>query len=144
MTASPIPFRTVLDSIADGVFTVDMDWRITFFNRAAEEITGVPAADALGRACRDVFHSSLCDGVCALKTCLSEDAPVHHRSIYILRPDGTQVPISVSAAPLKDSQGRLVGGVETFRDESALHLMRREMESACTLEDMVGKSRRLI
>jgi len=135
-----IPFKTVLDSIADGVFTVDLDWNITFFNRAAEEITGVPAAEALGRQCRDVFHSSLCDGSCALKSCLAEDAPMHHRSVYILRPDGSQVPISVSAAPLKDRQGRLVGGVETFRDESALHLMRREMESAYTLEDMVGKS----
>ncbi|HDQ39928.1 MAG TPA: PAS domain-containing protein [Desulfonatronum sp.] len=135
-----IPFKTVLDSIADGVFTVDLDWNITFFNRAAEKITGIPASEALGRQCRDVFHSSLCDGSCALKSCLAEHAPVHHRSVYILRPDGSQVPISVSAAPLKDSQGRLVGGVETFRDESALHLMRRELESAYTLEDMVGKS----
>lgn len=140
-TASRIPFRTVLDSIADGVFTVDLDWNITFFNRAAESITGVPASEALGRQCRDVFHSSLCDGACALKACLADDAPVHHRSVYILRPDGVRIPISVSAAPLKDEQGRLVGGVETFRDESALHLMRREMESAYTLEDMVGKSR---
>lgn len=136
-----IPFKTVLDSIADGVFTVDLDWNITFFNRAAEKITGVPASEALGRQCRDVFHSSLCDGACALKTSLTEDAAVHHRSVYILRPDGDQIPISVSAAPLRDNEGRLVGGVETFRDESALHLMRREMESAYTLEDMVGKSR---
>lgn len=136
-----IPFKTVLDSIADGVFTVDLDWNITFFNRAAEKITGIPASEALGRPCRDVFHSSLCDGNCALKSSLAEDAAVHHRSVYILRPDGDQVPISVSAAPLRDEDGRLVGGVETFRDESALHLMRREMESAYTMEDMVGKSR---
>jgi sigma-54 dependent transcriptional regulator, acetoin dehydrogenase operon transcriptional activator AcoR len=136
-----IPFETVLDSIADGVFTVDLDWNITFFNRAAEEITGVPASEALGRQCRDVFHSSLCDGSCALQSCLVEDTALHHRSVYILRPDGIRIPISISAAPLKDRKGRLIGGVETFRDESALHEMRREMESAYTLEDMVGKSR---
>lgn len=138
---SRIPFETVLDSIADGVFTVDLDWNITFFNRAAEEITGVPAAQALGRQCRDVFHSSLCDGSCALRNCLAEDTVVHNRSVYILRPDGRRVPISISAASLKDARGRLVGGVETFRDESALYELRREVESAYSLEDMVGKSK---
>jgi sigma-54 dependent transcriptional regulator, acetoin dehydrogenase operon transcriptional activator AcoR len=136
-----IPFATVLDSIADGVFTVDPDWNITFFNRAAEEITGVSASEALGRQCRDVFHSSLCDGACALKSCLANGSVEHHRSVYILRPDGARIPISISAAPLHDEHGHLIGGVETFRDESALHEMRREMESAYTLEDMVGKSR---
>ena len=50
----PPPTATILDSIADGVFTVDHDWRVTFFNRAAEDITGIPAAEALGRpGCED-------------------------------------------------------------------------------------------
>ena len=52
---------TILDSINDGVFTVDEQWRITSFNRAAERITGVKRADALGRPCCEVFRASICE-----------------------------------------------------------------------------------
>ncbi len=52
--------QTILNSVADGVFTVDSNWRIMSFNRAAERITGVPAADAIGRRCADVFHADIC------------------------------------------------------------------------------------
>ena len=50
----------IFDSIADGVFTVDGEWRITSFNRAAERITGVPREEAIGRQCSDIFRSSIC------------------------------------------------------------------------------------
>ncbi len=53
------PTEAILESISDGVFTVDQDWCITSFNRAAEEITGVSRADAIGRRCADVFRSSM-------------------------------------------------------------------------------------
>jgi|GEM_PF-4088017 len=48
----------LLDSVPDGVFTVDSEWRVTFFNRAAEQITGINRADAVGRRCCDVFRAS--------------------------------------------------------------------------------------
>jgi PAS domain-containing protein len=52
--------NVILDSISEGVFTVDMDWRITPFNRAAEEITGIEREKAVGRQCRDVLRADLC------------------------------------------------------------------------------------
>jgi PAS domain S-box-containing protein len=48
----------ILNSIAEGVFTVDPEWRITFFNRAAEKITGVSASEAIGRPCCEVFRAT--------------------------------------------------------------------------------------
>ncbi len=57
----------ILDSINEGVFTVDHDWRITAFNRAAERITGVRKQDAVGRVCSDVFRASICEEACALR-----------------------------------------------------------------------------
>jgi len=59
--------ESILESISDGVFTVDMDWRITSFNRAAEEITGVRREEAIGQSCADVFRSSMCENDCALR-----------------------------------------------------------------------------
>ena len=57
----------ILDSIADGVFAVDTDWKICSFNRAAEEITGIPGDEAMGRHCSDVFRASICESACALR-----------------------------------------------------------------------------
>ncbi|MFW5734303.1 MAG: hydrogenase nickel incorporation protein HypB, partial [Oceanidesulfovibrio sp.] len=116
----------ILDSIADGVFTVDLDWNVTFFNRSAETITGIPRAEAVGRKCWEVFHSSLCDGSCALEHCMNEDVRLSGKSIFIIRPDGERTPISISAAPLRDAAGNLVGGVETFRDLTEIVRLRRE------------------
>ena len=62
--------QTILGSIADGVFTVDKDWRITSFNSAAERITGVAAAEAMGRHCSEVFHADICERNCALRQTL--------------------------------------------------------------------------
>ena len=60
----------ILESIADGVFTIDQDWRVTSFNRAAERITGLSREKAIGQKCFDVFHASICQTACALKQTL--------------------------------------------------------------------------
>ncbi len=138
-----LPCEAILGSIADGVFTVDLDWNITFFNQAAEEITRVQSNEALGQKCWEIFRSSLCDGSCALDFCMRNANPVSNKSVFFIRPDGTRVPISISAAPLYDVQGRLIGGVETFRDLSAIHFMRQKMEEKYSYEDIVGKSSRM-
>ncbi len=133
-----------MDSVADGVFTVDLDWVITSFNRAAAEITGVPAEQAIGRTCREVFHSSICDGACAIHACLAEGRTVSNKSISIIRTDGVRLPVSISAAPLRDGRGRVIGGVETFRDLSELQLMRKELQGLHSLEDIRTRSRAII
>ncbi|WP_462326733.1 sigma-54 interaction domain-containing protein [Desulfobaculum sp.] len=138
-----LPGEAILNSIADGVFTVDLDWTITSFNQAASRITGVPAEEAIGQKCWEVFHSSICDGDCALRTCLRETGSISNKSIFIVRPDGEKVPISISASPLYDCDGNVVGGVETFRDLTDIHLIRKEMQESYTFEDIVGKSEAL-
>jgi PAS domain S-box-containing protein len=132
--------ETILDSIADGVFTVDEEWRITSFNRAAEEITGVPRDEAIGRRCCDVFRASICENECALKETLRTGRPIVNKAIYILDADGQRVPISISAAVLRDSDGRPIGGVETFRDLSLVEELRKELEQKYTFADIVGRS----
>jgi len=138
-----IPCDAIMESLADGVFTVDTDWNITFFNRAAGRITGIPPNKALGCKCWDVFHSNLCDGSCALRGCIEHDRTLANQSIFIVRPDGIKVPVSISAAPLRDASGRIVGGVETFRDISDLTRLRKELEGAYTVEDIVTRNRDL-
>jgi PAS domain S-box-containing protein len=132
--------ETILNSVADGVFTVDEDWRITTFNRAAEQITGVPRTEAIGRRCCDVFRASICENECALKEMLHSGRPIVNKAIYILDADGRRTPISISAAALKDANGDTIGGVETFRDLSLVEELRKELEGKYTFADIVGRS----
>jgi PAS domain S-box-containing protein len=139
----PAPTRIILNSIADGVFTVDLDWRITFFNRAAEEITGIPGGEALGRPCCEVFRANVCASACVLRQTLTTGKPVAHQAIAILRADGREIPISVSTALLKDEKGEIMGGVETFRDLSLVEELRREIHRQYRLGDIISKSPRM-
>ncbi len=140
MTKSHDTTDTILDSIADGVFTVDPDWKITSFNRAAEEITGIPAEEAIGQRCCDVFHASICESGCALRETFQSGQPVVNRAIYIVDADGDRVPVSISSAVLKDKDGEVIGGVETFRDLSAIEELRRELQRKYTFHDIISKN----
>ena len=139
----PDEVGVILDSVADGVFTVDGDFRVTSFNRAAEEITGVPREEALGRPCCEVFRASICEAQCALKETMHTGRPIVNRSVYILRPDGERVPISVSTALLKDREGNIIGGVETFRDLRLVEQLRAEIARRYTFADILSKNREM-
>jgi PAS domain S-box-containing protein len=130
----------ILNSIADGVFTVDLDWNITFFNRAAEKITGIAAHEALGRPCCEVFRANVCESACVLKSTMDHEQTVVNKPIVILRADGKEIPITVSTALLKDASGRVIGGVETFRDLTLVEKLRREITRRYSFVDIVSRS----
>jgi len=133
----------ILDSIADGVFTVDLDWRITSFNRAAELITGIGKEEALGRPCWEVFRANICEQQCALRQTIETGKQIVNQSIYIVASDGNRIPVSISTAMLKDEDDRIIGGVETFRDLSLVEELRKELEGRHTFFDIVSKSKEM-
>ncbi len=137
---SSIANEIILESISDGVFTVDHEWRITSFNRAAEEITGILRSEAIGRFCWEVFRSNMCEGDCALKRTMKEGKSFVNSSTYIVTSEGRRIPISVSTSLLKDADERVLGGVETFRDISVVEELRRELSGCVQLGDMVSRS----
>jgi PAS domain S-box-containing protein len=134
------PTEVILESISDGVFTVDMEWLVTSFNRAAEDITGVERSDAIGRRCSDVFRSSLCGAACALEQTLATGKPIIGISAYIVDSDGHRIPISISTALLYDADGRVIGGAETFRDLSEVETLRQELAGKFRLGDLASRS----
>ncbi len=132
--------EAILESISDGVFTVDMNWRITSFNRAAEEITGTRRQEAIGRHCSEVFRSSMCEEDCALKHSIKTGKPVVGKSCYIITAEGERIPISVSTAIMRDAKGKVVGGAETFRDLSEVEALRQELAGRFNMGDLVSHS----
>ncbi len=127
----------------DGVFTVDLQWRITSFNRAAEQITGVPRAEALGRRCCDVFRASICETACALKQTLSTGRPLANKVVYIVDAHGEKIPISISTALLRDERARVIGGVESFRDLRLVASLREEARRQDSFAHIIGRSARM-
>jgi PAS domain S-box-containing protein len=117
--------ENVLRSIADGVFTIDAQHRITSWNPGAEAITGLFATDVIGRPCAEVLHSdrcedhSLCDsaGCPADRACASR-RPLPPTEVTHSYLGGRKVVMSLSAAPLLDDRGEPAGAVCAFRDVS--------------------------
>ena len=130
---------TILDCVAEGVITVGPERRIRFFNRAAEQITGYSKEEALGRPCRDVFRTEVCDASCILEAVETSGRSVINRPVRILDRDGRPVLVSVNAAALYGPDGQVIGGVETFRDLSTEDELRRQIDKSYTFHDIVSR-----
>ncbi len=135
--------RVILDSISDGVFTVDHDFLITSFNRAAEQITGISRREAIGKHCSTVFRSNMCAGDCALKRTMAEHRSFLNSSTSITSSRGDTIPISVSTSLLKKSDGAILGGVETFRDRSRVEELKRELAGIVNVGTMVSRNQEM-
>lgn len=133
----------ILQSISDGVFTVDHHWRITSFNRAAEDITGISSDDAIGRYCWEVFRSNMCEGDCALKRTMNEGKSFVSSCTSIVNSEQKLIPISVSTSILKNKTGDILGGVEIFRDHSLVEELRRDLSGQSEVDNMVSRSKRM-
>jgi PAS domain S-box-containing protein len=129
----------IFDSIHEGVFTVDQDFRVTSFNAEAERITGVSRRDAVGKKCYEVFRASICQQGCALKQTLATGKPLRDVRVDVLNAVMLPVPLTVSTAVLRRGD-RLLGGVEIFRDISDIESLRNELKGHGAFENIVGNS----
>lgn len=139
----PILYMVILDSIADGVYTVDLDWRVTSFNKAAEKMTGIRRKEAIGRKCFEVLRSNMCESHCFLRRSMEARQPVSNRPLYIIRADKKRIPINVTTTILKDDDKQVIGGVMTFRDLSHINKLQKELYKQHTFEDIVSKNSRM-
>ena len=133
--------KIILDSIAEGVFTINDEWRIDSFNAAAERITGFAVEEAIGRPCREVFRSDMCGRNCALAQSLETGESISNYEVNITSRDGRRVPISVSTAILMDDDGEVIGAVESFRDLSEIRRLTAEVHDRYEFSNIIGKSR---
>ena len=130
----------VLNSISEGVLTVDLDLSITSFNKAAEVITGENRWEAIGKHCCDVLRAESCRARCPLRQTIETGATVGGVQTTIATAAERGNAVQISASPLRDEDGRIVGGVLTFRDVDAIERLRRELDGRYTLQDIIGKS----
>jgi diguanylate cyclase (GGDEF)-like protein/PAS domain S-box-containing protein len=116
--------ETLLDNLSEGVYFVDCERRISYWNKAAEALTGRTAAEVLGFRCADniLVHTddkgtSLCLNGCPLTATMTDGQP-HETSAFMLHRDGHRVPVKIKVLPIRDESGVIIGAVETFTDNS--------------------------
>ena len=129
----------MLDCITEGVFTVDNEKRITFFNKAAERITGFSTQEAVGQPCHDIFRADICGESCTLDKLKNSETSITERHVNIVDRNGRSLTVSVNAAAIQDAKGNYVGGIETFRDISTEEELRRRIEQNYTFHDIVSR-----
>ncbi len=117
-------YKVILDNIYDGVYFVDQNRVITYWNIGAERITGYKADEVVGNRCADniLMHvnekgQSLCKGVCPLSKAINAGTP-HEEELYLLHKSGHRVPIVVKIMPLQDETRKIIGAVEIFSDNT--------------------------
>ncbi len=133
----------ILDSIADGVFTVDKEWRITSYNKAAEQITGIPREKAIGQICKDVLRANVCETDCALRHTMDTGKTVINKPVHIIDAQGRRKAITISTALLKDKDGQVIGGVETFRDMTIVEELRKQVQKQYSCEDIISRNHKI-
>ena len=133
----------ILNSITDGVLTVDNEWRITSFNPAAERITGRKAENVMGKQCYEVMKSETCKTNCPLRKTMATKIPVYDYEIEIVSAHGETIPISVNTALLIDEENEIIGGVETFRDLSMYKHLSEELNLKYSFANMIGKDKKM-
>jgi PAS domain S-box-containing protein len=144
ITALPLSHCcTILESITEGIFTIGKDKEIRYFNTAAEVITGFQSREAIGHKCFDILRSSLCERGCLLDSTITTGRPQTADHVFIIHKTGAQIPVSLATHALKDRQGKVIGGLEIFRDLSEVEQLRKEMARGFTHLDIVGRHPKL-
>lgn len=129
----------IIDSVADGLFTVDQNMRITNFNKAAEEITGVSHEDAIGHPCSTIFRTDCCAGACPLREAIDTRQPIE-RDVEITDRNGRKKMLAVKAATLFDCTGAAVGGIETLRDLTPMLAIKDEIRHKYSFRRLVSRN----
>jgi diguanylate cyclase (GGDEF)-like protein/PAS domain S-box-containing protein len=152
MRKSELEFKEILDNLYDGVYLVDKERRVTYWNKGAERITGYTAGQAVGQRCMDnllnhVTESGiqLCLNGCPLHATIA-DGHQREAEVYLHHSDGHRVPIMVRTSPIRNNKGEIMGAVETFSDNSSLLSMRhqlRRLEDTALQDPLTGIGNRL-
>lgn len=151
MNPDTVFYKELIDNLYDGVYFVDRDRRITYWNRGAERLTGYGAGDVTGSRCRDniLCHTdcdglSLCEELCPVAHTL-EDGVCREAEVFLHHRAGHRVPVNVRVSPIRNGAGAIVGAVEIFSDNSArLSDLQRidELQQLVFLDPLTGVANR--
>ncbi len=144
-------YESIIDNLHDGLYFVDPDRIITYWNKAAEQISGFKAEEVIGKSCAenilthvDCHGKNMCKSICPLATSIDDGNP-HSDEIYMHHKNGHRIPISVRVSALRDSNNKIIGGIELFSDisnQAANELRLKELEKLALLDNLTQLANR--
>ncbi|HOZ47745.1 MAG TPA: GGDEF domain-containing protein [Candidatus Hydrogenedentes bacterium] len=144
-------YRDLLNSVSDGVYFLDRERRITFWNKGAERISGYSSEEAVGSQCRDHLLNhvdergrSLCADACPASVAIESGQSIEMEA-FLHHKDGHRVPVSIKTVPFRNAEGQVTGAVETFSETSSRSEYERrfkEMEGLAMQDPVTGVGNR--
>lgn len=134
---------TILESVREGVFAVDLDKKITYFNPAAEDIMGFKALEVIGKRCHDIFQADVCDTGCPMDDIFSRRDRQLNSHTSIISKSGRHKSVSLVTCALINKNDKVIGGLEIFCDLSELEELRKGLARRFTSNDIVGRHPRI-
>jgi len=144
-------YERIVENLYDGLYFVDRDRIITYWNKAAEQISGFTANEVVGRSCSDnilthvdIDGNTLCTGMCPLAATIADGKP-REVEVYMHHKDGHRIPVSVRVSALTDRDGNIIGGIELFSDfsnQAANDLRVKELEKLALLDNLTQLANR--
>ncbi|CAD7842687.1 MAG: diguanylate cyclase with PAS/PAC sensor [Olavius algarvensis Delta 4 endosymbiont] len=144
-------YEKVIASLHDGLYFVDRDRTIVYWNNAAERISGFTAEEVIGKSCGDSLLThidsegcNLCEKGCPLAKTIADGKP-REAEIYMHHKDGHRIPVSVRVSTLTDENGNVTGGIELFTDisnQTANELRVKELEKLALLDNLTQLANR--
>jgi diguanylate cyclase (GGDEF)-like protein/PAS domain S-box-containing protein len=144
-------YKALLDRMSDGVYFVDRDRRILYWNEGAVRLTGYKSGEVIGIHCHDnlLCHADargrqLCQEGCPLSACIDDGVP-RESDVFLRHKEGRRVPVNVRVQPIREAGGSIVGAVEIFSDNTAEVEARRkaeEMERLAFLDSLTHRPNR--
>lgn len=126
-------YKAIIDNLYDGIYFVDRDRVVTYWNKGAERITGYSADQAIGRACRDNLLNhvtangiQLCMNNCPLAAVM-EDGNEREAEVFLHHADGHRLPVVIRASALRDAEGNIIGAIESFSNNASVFDARRKL-----------------
>jgi diguanylate cyclase (GGDEF)-like protein/PAS domain S-box-containing protein len=134
MFDNPEFYKELIDNLYDGVYFVDRDRRIIYWNNGAERITGYKSNQVVGRLCRDnILNHITADGTllcltgCPLAASMDDGKP-REAEVFLHHHDGHRLPVLVRASPIRNKDGEIIGAVETFSNNEQIIQTRRKVD----------------
>lgn len=133
--------QQILDSLTEGVFTIDKDFKIRFINKAAEDLIGMDRSEVIGHTCKKIFGSALCVESCPMTQVLKTGISVYNCDSRIKVMFGKQLSVTLNAAVLRDNDGNPAGGVVSFRTNIPQSHMKMNLDGTDEFFGIVGRSK---
>jgi PAS domain S-box-containing protein len=136
--------QVILDSLGEGLFTVDQYFRINSFNKAAEKIMGISREQVIGDFCKNIFKTNRCFGDCPIGKVLETGEFVSDLESEFEDSNEGKIPVRLNASVLKNEQGNPIGGVVSFRDMSYLEKIHNDLHIASQFHGIVGRHKSML